>query len=289
MTTELVIWSPASGRFLYCPPDDITWLDRRLLSEGRDRHLHRKTRSAGVRYVARRWELFSHDTSHEVYLTRRDPEMPPSAELARARQQYVLPAATPRLEPRAVPLDRGEWLVAIGDWCLVLYVDTPWRNHDAPRPEDGRHEGSTDEGETEHYHSPSDSDPGLREPPVADAVEKVRAYFEKRGLVHMAIAYYYQDFIRGKVGRAEVPMAKVAVALNLINSTAVADYKKELQRLIWNQPSGHQDELAGFLIDHGLIGHSDLRRAEQLAQANRKTGKSGDAKTRFNYRPQRPE
>jgi len=73
-----------------------------------------------------------------------------------------------------------------------------------------------------------------------------------------------------------VPMIDVAAALDLTNQTALADYKKELQRLIWDQPAGHQQALAEFLINSGLIDHLVLRRAEQLAQANERTGKAAE-------------
>jgi hypothetical protein len=292
MTTELVIWSPACGQYLYCPPDEITWLGRWLLSAGEDRRVHRKTICAGVRYVAHQWELFNRDTGREVYLAQRDPATPPSAEIARATAKAMLPAATPRLEPYPVRLDQGEWLVGIGRWFVVLFVGVPLRDDDLPsRPGRHAHVVPPSGGEGEAEHSPP-NEATLKtdgEPPTADAVSKVRAYFDKRGLVHMAIAYYYQDFILAKVAPQEVPMTDVAVAMNLTNHAAIADYKKELQRLIWDQSSHHQRALAEFLITSGLIDHVVLQRARQLAEANEKTGKASNARQRFGYKPRRPD
>jgi hypothetical protein len=284
MATELVIWSPAGGQRVSCPPDDITWIGRTLLSDGRDRCLHRGTRCAGLRYVARRWELFNRDTDREIYLARRHPRTPPSAQVARATAERVIPAATPRLEPYPVPLEEGEWLVGIGVWSVVLFVGVP------PRDDD------TLTGRRAQPAPAADGDPGRPsestfksdgEPPVADAVARVRAYFDKHGPVQMAMAYYYQEFIRNKVPAQEVPMLDVAVVLNLTSGSAIADYKKELQRLIWSEPSGHQRELAEFLVNSGLIDHSVLNRAVQLARANERTGKIREARQRLEYRPNR--
>jgi hypothetical protein len=287
---ELVIWSPAWGRYLYCPPDEITWIGRTLLSAGQDRHLHRGTVCAGIRYVARQWELFNRDTSREIYLAQRQPETPPSAEVAGATARYVLPPATPWLEPYPVTLDKGEWLVGIGPWSVVLFVGVPLRDDDLNRGT-GRHAQPAPHADRGGEQSrPTEST--LRtdgELPMADAVSRVRAYFDKHGRVQMAMALYYQDFIEGKLAAQVKPMLEVAVALNLTNQTAIADYKKELQKHIWNQPSGHQRELAEFLIRSRLIDHSVLRRAQQLARANEQTGKTDEARQRLEYRPRRPE
>jgi len=289
MTTELVIWSPACGQYLYCPPDDITWIGRKLLSASQDRHLHRGIVCAGVRYVAHRWELFNRDTDREIYLARRMPGMPPSAKFARSAAQLVLPAATPRLEPYPVPLDEGEWLVAIGAWSVLLFVGVPLRDDDLPS-KSGRHAqpappADNDQEESRPGESTLKADGDL---PLADAVSRVRAYFDRHRLVQMAMAYYYQDYIRNKVAAQEVTMLEVAVALNLTNQTTIADYKKELQKLIWNQPSRHQRELPEFLINSCLIDYSVLNRALQLALANERTGKTTVARQRLEYRPQKP-
>ena len=288
MATQLVIWSPAGDQRVPCPPDDITWIGRTLLSGGQDRHLHRGTACAGLRYVAHRWELFNRDTKREIYLARRHPRTPPSAQVARATAERVIPPATSRLEPYPVPLDEGEWLVGIGMWSVVLFVGVPPRADDSPsgtsryaRP------APAAEGEREQDRPSETTVKSDGEPPVADAVSRVRAYFDKHGPVQMAMAYYYQEFIRNKVPAHEVPMLDVAVVLNLTNPSAIADYKKELQRLIWNEPSGHQRELAEFLVNSGLIDHSVLNRAVQLARANERTGKIREARQRLGYRPNR--
>jgi len=290
MATELVIWSPAGGQRVSCPPEDITWIGRTLLSDGQDRYLHRGNVCAGLRYVAHRWELFNRDTDREVYLARRHPRTPPSAQVARATAECVIPAATPRLEPYPVPLDEGEWLVGIGVWSVVLFVGVPPHGDDR-LSRAGRHAqpAPTPGADSEREQSrPSESTfKSDGEPPVADAVSRVRAYFDKHGPVQMALAYYYQEFIRNKVPAQEVPMLDVAAVLNLTSGSAIADYKKELQRLIWNEPSGHQRELAEFLVNFGLIDHSALNRAVQLARANERTGKIREARQRLEYRHNR--
>jgi len=101
----------------------------------------------------------------------------------------------------------------------------------------------------------------------------------------MAMAYYYGEFIRGEPVPRAVPMLEVAVALNLNSSTTIADYKKELQRLIWGEPSGHQRELAEFLLNSELLDHAALNRAQQLAQVNERTDRTSEARRRFRYRP----
>src|SRR6266704_6746732 len=67
-TGRLFLWSAARGEWVNCPPDEITWLDRRTLSGDEDVTLHRAPRCAGFRYVHHRWELFSRDTTYRVYL-----------------------------------------------------------------------------------------------------------------------------------------------------------------------------------------------------------------------------
>ena len=59
-----------------CPPDEITWLDRGLLSGNQDLTLHRSPRCAGLRYVHHRWELFSRDRTYQVYLAPHEPRCP---------------------------------------------------------------------------------------------------------------------------------------------------------------------------------------------------------------------
>jgi hypothetical protein len=96
---QLVIWSARQRDWLTCPPDEITWLDRKLLSAGQDPTLHRSPRCAGLRYVHYRWELFSRDTSHKVYLA---PFAALNADRCPAlgvEARHVLPFAAPLRDP----------------------------------------------------------------------------------------------------------------------------------------------------------------------------------------------
>jgi len=95
------------------------------------------------------------------------------------------------------------------------------------------------------------------------------------------MAYYYQDFISGGLGPQPRPMDSVIVALDL-NKGAVSEYKKELQRHIWNE-QGHQRELGEFLLVNRLIGPADLGRALQAAAANEAGGRTGLARERLRY------
>src|ERR1700756_5690002 len=65
---QLFLWSAKRGEWTNCPHEEITWLDRELLSGNEDLTLHRAPRCAGLRYVHHDWELFSRDMSHQVYL-----------------------------------------------------------------------------------------------------------------------------------------------------------------------------------------------------------------------------
>ena len=78
------IWPPEHDAWVDCPTDEITWLDRNLLSGSRDLTLHRAPRCAGLRYVHRQWELFSRDTTHEVYLAPHEDETPLDHEAVQA-------------------------------------------------------------------------------------------------------------------------------------------------------------------------------------------------------------
>src|ERR1035441_4628399 len=93
-----------------------------------------------------------------------------------------------------------------------------------------------------------------------------------------------QEFVLGAVPPKAVPMTDVAIALDLSGEGAVSDYKKELQRRIWNE-RGHQRELPEFLLANGLISQADLDRAKKLAVVNERTGKSETARKRLRYRP----
>ena len=93
-TGQLLLWSSARGEWVTCPPDEITWLDRDLLSGNEDLTLHRAPRCAGLRYVHHRWELFSRDTTYRVYLA--PGGAPVSAEAVQQAARHVLPPAPAR-------------------------------------------------------------------------------------------------------------------------------------------------------------------------------------------------
>ena len=67
---RLSVWVAARKEWVSCPPDEITWLDRSLLSGNSDLTLHRAPRCAGLRHVHHRWEVFSRDPTYQVYLAR---------------------------------------------------------------------------------------------------------------------------------------------------------------------------------------------------------------------------
>ena len=92
-TGRLFLWSAARGEWVSCPPDEITWLDRRTLSGDEDLTLHRAPRCAGLRYVHHRWELFSRDTTYRVYLAPEAAQTPLRAEAVQRAARHVLPAA----------------------------------------------------------------------------------------------------------------------------------------------------------------------------------------------------
>src|ERR1700724_1945587 len=97
---QLFLWSPVRGEWVNCAPDEITWLDRGLLSGNEDLTLHRAPRCAGLRYVHHRWELFSRDTTYRVYLAP-DPggaSAGGGAEAVQRAARHVLPAAPARYE-----------------------------------------------------------------------------------------------------------------------------------------------------------------------------------------------
>ncbi len=243
-TAQLVIWSPGLGERLQCRADEITWLDRRLLSAGSDDTLHRSPRCAGVRYLDHGWELFSRDMSHEVYVRPQAGGGMPGYAQVRATATHVLPVARQGFEPYPLRLENGSWLVSVGRWVLALHV-----------------EGADDRGGS---------------PVAADS-------FERKSMARLAIAYYYQEFILGAVGPVMMPITEVAAALDLAGEAAVSEYKKELQRLIWNE-QGHQRDLAEFLIANGLVGTADVELAGRIAAANLRSGKTSSARARLSYR-----
>jgi hypothetical protein len=273
--SELVIWSAAAGGWQKCAPDEITWLDRSLLSGGRDLTLHRSPRCPGLRHVHHRWELFSRDVSHLVYAAPTAPAAVPDHREVEAAARFVLPLAHGAFEPTPARLDAGAWLISVGTWVLPVRVSVAPGDRD--RPTSPAADGLPG---TYEIHRPGHS-AARRKPPVADAVPRVARYFQRNPTACLAMAYYYQDFISGGLGPQPRPMDSVIVALDL-NKGAVSEYKKELQRHIWNE-QGHQRELGEFLLVNGLIGPADLGRALQAAAANEAGGRTGLARERLRY------
>src|ERR1700738_2094041 len=121
-TGRLFLWSAARGEWVNCPPDEITWLDRRTLSGDEDVTLHRAPRCAGLRYVHHRWELFSRDTTHQVYLApQAEEETPPDYRTVQTAALRVLPTApTQHYETLPVILEHGTWCVSVGSHVLPV-------------------------------------------------------------------------------------------------------------------------------------------------------------------------
>jgi hypothetical protein len=280
---QLVIWSARQREWLNCPPGEITWLDRTLLSAGKDPTLHRSPRCAGFRYVHYRWELFSRDTTHKVYLAPFAAESAADHRAVQATARHVLPMAPAAYETLPVRLEDGSWLVSVGKWVLPLSIDVPVDRRDNPTIPHSSDQPRTQQERQLDY---SLAAGGAGKPPLPDAVGKVRAYFDRNDTACMAMAFYYQQFILGAVAPQEVPMVEVAIALDLNGEGTVSDYKKELQRRIWNEQR-HQRDLAEFLLANGLISAADLDRANQAAIANERNGRSQTARERLRYRPRK--
>ncbi|HTU07603.1 MAG TPA: hypothetical protein VMG13_18770, partial [Trebonia sp.] len=117
---QLSLWSAKRGEWTTCPPEEITWLDRSLLSGSEDLTLHRAPRCAGIRYVHHGWEIFSRDTSHRVYLAPDVPGPIPDPEVVRRTARDVLPVAPERYEAGPVALEAGLWLIGVGSWVVRL-------------------------------------------------------------------------------------------------------------------------------------------------------------------------
>jgi len=177
-------------------------------------------------------------------------------------------------------LESGVWRVSVGKWPLQVYIDVPVPRRQDPTAQAGNGALTTQEEKTRVPGAPAR---GHGIPPVPDAVPDVRAYLERKGEARLAMAYYYQNFIRGAVAAQAVPMIEVAIALDLTGEGAVSDYKKELQRLIWHE-QGHARELAEFLLANGLLTKADLDLAEKVAAANEASGKAKSARDRLRYR-----
>ena len=273
-TGRLFLWSAARGEWVNCPPDEITWLDRRRLSGDEDLTLHRAPRCAGLRYVHHHWELFSRDPTYRIYLAPYMAGTPVTAETVERTARHVLPVAPTRYEALPVPLAEGSWMVSVGPWVLRLRLDEASRRPDEPPvPADGK-QLTTRAGTIVRR----GSEPG------EDAVARVRGYFERNVTARLAMAYYYQEFILGLAAPQTVPMITVVIALDLSGEGAVSDYKKLLQGLIWKE-RGHARDLADFLLANGLLTPADLDEARQVAAENERTGVCEIARQRLQYRP----
>lgn len=278
-TAGLYLRSAMHSGWVRCPPDEITWLDRELLSGGEDLTLHRAPRCAGLRHVHHHWELFSRDTTYRVYLAP-DPGTPPAgkdagadADAVRRAALYVLPVAPARYEALPVVLEQGRWQVSVGAWVLLLRLDAPARSSTYPAAADGSGAATTKGAQI------------IRRGGAAeDAVARVRGYFERNPTARLAIAYYYQEFIIGVPAPQTKPMTSVVIALDLSGEGAVSDYKKLLQGLIWNE-RGHARDLAGFLLANSLLTPADLDEARQVAEGNERSGVCDMARRRLRYRP----
>ena len=274
---RLFLWSTAGDQWVSCPPDEITWLDRGTLSDNEDLSLHRAPRCAGLRFVQHRWELFSRDVTHQVYLAPDTAEAPLSAEAVRHAARHVLPAAPESYEARPLVLEPGLWLVSVAAWVLRLRLDMPA-------------EARVDTAEPDGNELPvTVGNTVVRRGTAAgatrkDAVARVRGYFERNATARLAMAYYYQEFILGVSPPQTVPMLDVVIALNLSGEGAVSDYKKLLQGFIWSE-RGHARDLTGFLLMNGLLTAADLNEARLVAEQNERAGVCEMARQRLRYRP----
>ena len=274
---RLFLWSTACDKWVSCPPDEITWLDRSTLSDNEDLTLHRAPRCAGLRHVHHRWELFSRDATYQVYLAPDTAGAPLSAEAVRRAARHVLPAAPESYEARPVVLDQGLWVVSVAAWVLRLRLDMPAEaGVDAADPDDDQ-EVVTRGNETMRRGAAAGAT-------RKDAVARVRGYFERNATARLAMAFYYQEYILGLSAPQAVPMLNVVIALNLSGEGAVSDYKKLLQGFIWSE-RGHARDLTGFLLANGLLTSADLNEARLLAEQNERDGVCETARKRLRYRP----
>jgi hypothetical protein len=273
---RLFLWSTAYEEWVSCPPDVITWLDRSTLSDDEDVTLHRAPRCAGFRHVQHRWELFSRDTTYQVFLAPDPAGIPLPAEAVRRTARHVLPAAPESYEARPVVLDRGFWVVSVAAWVLRLRLDMPSEaGADAAAPA-----GNQIVTQGSEITRRGQAAGAIRK----DAVARVRGYFERNATARLAMAYYYQEFILGSSAPQTVPMLDVVIALNLSGEGAVSDYKKLLQGFIWSE-RGHARDLTGFLLANGLLTPADLNEARLAAEQNERKGVCEMARQRLRYRP----
>ena len=275
----LLIWPSEHGEWVSCPADEITWLDRSLLSGNRDLTLHRPPRCAGLRHVHHQWELFSRDTTHAVYLAPHEDETPLDHQAVQLTARHILPVAPAQhYETLPVVLEEGDWLVSVGTWVLPLRLEASARPSDRG-PVAGDNEQPSTQEETVRTGAAA-ARRGSRHRPEAAA--DVRAYFDRNGTAAMAMAFHYQEYILGLPAPQPVPMAEVAIAFDLSGEGAVSDYKKLLQDLIWSE-RGHPRELAEFLLANGLLTRADLEAAKKTALANERSGKSEMTRRRLQY------
>lgn len=277
---QLFLWSSVRGEWVSCPADEITWLDRGLLSGNEDLTLHRAPRCAGLRYVHHRWELFSRDTTYRAYLAPHAGGTPPGADAVQRTARHVLPVAPAHYEAQPVVLEEGAWLVSINTWVLPVRLDVPARPRAQPAAPRSDKQPATQASKV--LASASLARQGS--PPKEEAVARVRGYFERNATARMAMTYYYQEFILGLAAPQTVPMMDVVIALDLSGEGAVSDYKKLLQGLIWKE-RGHARDLADFLLSNGLLTPADLDQARQTAADNERSGVSEMARQRLQYRP----
>jgi hypothetical protein len=273
---QLFLWSAAHRAWAPCPPDEVTWLDRGLLSGNKDLTLHRAPRCAGLRYVHHRWELFSRDTTYRVYLAPQAGAAPVSAAAVQRTARHVLPVAPERYEALGIVLEEGSWLVSIGGWVLQLRLEQPARPSAGASAARGEKQPPTQDG------SAAAARRGT--PPRPDAVARVRSYFDRSATARLAMAYYYQDFILGLAAPQTVPMMDVVIGLDLSGEGAVSDVKKLLQGLIWKE-RGHARDLADFLLSNGLLTPADLDEARHAVADNERRGVCALARQRLQYRP----
>jgi hypothetical protein len=269
---QLFLRPAKRGEWTNCPHEEITWLDRSLLSGNEDLTLHRAPRCAGVRYVHHGWELFSRDTSHRVYLAADAPGLNPDPETVQRAACHVLPVAPDRYEAVPVALEEGLWLISVGSWVVQLRHEVP--EHKRAEPAGGDSEAMTREREFTSAGGP----------PGEAAVARVRSYFQRNATARLAMAYYYEEFILGRPAPQPAPMINVVIALDLSGEGAVSDYKKLLQGFIW-QERGHTRDLAGFLLGNGLLTPADLDEARRVAEKNERAGICEQARLRLQYRP----
>ena len=277
---RLFVWPSEHGAWVSCPTDEITWLDRSLLSGNRDLTLHRPPRCAGLRYVHHQWELFSRDTTHAVYLAPHEDETPLDHQAVQLTARHILPVAPAQhYETLPVALEEGEWLVSVGTWVMPLRLESSAsRSEPGPAPSGSEQQPSTQE-ETVRAGGPA-ARRGSRHRP--EAATDVRAYFKRNGTARMAMAFLYQEYILGLPAPQPVPMIDVAVALDLSGEGTVSDYKKLLQDIIWAE-RGHPRDLAEFLLANGLLTRVDLDQARKTATANELSGKTEMTRRRLQY------